>query len=201
VGSPKNLKRWGLAGDDKCILCGAGGSGVAHVLSGCKVSLHGGRCRKRHDAILKVLVHEIQVEINKIKNQKSTTAPKPKWPVFVKEGSEKEVPKGREQTGFLDSIKDWEMLVDLEKQLKFPQWIFSTKLRPDMVLYSTSKKILVIIELTCPSEENIELRHAEKTAKYEDLEMECRKNGWKTRFFAVEVGARGCGRVHASVLE
>ena len=84
-------------------------------------------------------------------------------PVFVKEGSEKEVPNGREHTGVLGSIKDWEMLVDLEKQLKFPQWIFSTKLRPDMVLFSTSKKILVIIELTCPSEENIELRHAEKT--------------------------------------
>ena len=30
-----------------------------------------------------------------------------------------------------------------------------------------------------------------KRPKYEDLEMECRKNGWKTRFYAVEVGARG----------
>ena len=87
------------------------------------------------------------------------------------------------------------MLVDLDKQLKIPSFIFcttsTTPPRPDLVLYSVVSKTVVVVELTCPSEENIEIRHAEKTAKYEDMVAGCRANGWQTNFFAVEVGARG----------
>ena len=49
----------------------------------------------------------------------------------------------------------------------------------------------MMIELTSPSEENLEVRHKEKEGKYEGLAGECRKAGWRTHLFAVEVGARG----------
>ena len=188
LGSPKNLKRWGLSSDDKCPLCNAGGCGISHVLSGCKVSLQTGRYRKRHDAVLRVLAHEIQGELNKIKKQKPDQVGQ--WPVFVKEGA-KELPKQKRVSRFLHSVQDWVMLVDIDKQLKFPDFIFPTKLRPDMVLFSVAKRMVVMIELTCPSEENVEVRHSEKVVKYEDLVAGCRCNEWKTIFFAVEVGARG----------
>ena len=48
-----------------------------------------------------------------------------------------------------------------------------------------------MVELTCPCEENFEVRHKEKEARYEGLAADCRKAGWRTYVFAVEVGARG----------
>jgi ubiquitin C-terminal hydrolase len=91
----------------------------------------------------------------------------------------------------LHTCQDWVLLVDIGRQLKFPNFIVSTALRPDMVLYSVTKKTVVLVELTCPSEENLEIRHAEKLAKYEELVKECKTNGWGADLFAVEVGARG----------
>ena len=80
--------------------------------------------------------------------------------MFVKEGA-KELPKQKRVPRLLHSIQDWMMLVDLKKQLKFPHFIFSTKLRPDMVLYSITNKTVVMVELTCPSEENVKIWHEE----------------------------------------
>ena len=67
IGSPQNLKRWGLVDSAECELCGANVCGTAHILSGCSVSLETGRYRKRHDAVLRILAHAIQSEINKNK--------------------------------------------------------------------------------------------------------------------------------------
>jgi hypothetical protein len=43
VGSPANLKRWGLSDSDNCSLCGKPKCTVGHILAGCKVSLASGR--------------------------------------------------------------------------------------------------------------------------------------------------------------
>ena len=83
------------------------------------------------------------------------------------------------------------MLVDLDRQLKFPPHIFSTTLRPDFVIYSETKKLLIIIELTYPCEENIAHWNILKTTKYKCLVDGCKSRGWVVHFFAVEVGARG----------
>ena len=93
--------------------------------------------------------------------------------------------------GILLEAKEWVADVDLNKQLKFPSDICDTDLRPDMLIRSQEEKILILIELTSPCEENLEGRHQEKEAKYEVLAGDCRKVGWKTFVFAVEVGARG----------
>ena len=47
--------------------------------------------------------------------------------------------------------------------------LIETLLRPDLVLMAEEEKILIIIELTCPVEENFEMRHRKKLDHYQDL--------------------------------
>ena len=51
IGSPANLKCWGLAESDLCTLCEKRCT-VNHVLTGCKVALASGRYRFCHDLVL-----------------------------------------------------------------------------------------------------------------------------------------------------
>ena len=60
---------------------------------------------------------------------------------------------------------DWVFLFNLEAGLIFPPEIASTTQRPDIVIYSKSKKIVVLIELTCPLEDVFPLRmNSKRTA-------------------------------------
>ena len=175
LASRRNLKRWGLQPDDNCPLCSKPKCTLKHVLSGCKTALADGRYRFRHDSVLKSIAHFIQQRLDQLK--RSATAP-----ALEKLSS---LPK------LLDRASDWVLLVDDKQQLVFPAHISSTKLRPDIILYSNSKRLLIIIELTCPCEEHIYERHLEKSDRYCSLVHECIAAGWATSFFAVEVGARG----------
>ena len=91
----------------------------------------------------------------------------------------------------LSSTPDWQLLVDLERQTKFPAHIVETKLRPDLVMFSNSTKKVIMWELSVPWEENMESTHERKIAKYEPLVEQCRMNGWQAICLAVEVGCRG----------
>ena len=82
-------------------------------------------------------------------------------------------------------------MVDLEKQLKFPQHIVTTTLRPDVVLLSDSSKQVVLLELTVPWEDRLEEAFKRKLRKYDSLVRECRQGGWRARCLPVEVGCRG----------
>ena len=77
------------------------------------------------------------------------------------------------------------------KGLIFPQEIASTTQRPDIVIHSKSKKIVVLIELTCPLEDRISTAHELKKDRYLELLSNCRCNGWTAFHFPVEVGSRG----------
>ncbi|XP_076086812.1 uncharacterized protein LOC143057392 [Mytilus galloprovincialis] len=70
---------------------------------------------------------------------------------FVKEGEVGQKSK-KNISGMVNQAKDWQLEVDLEKKMQFPD-IVPTNLRPDMVLWSASSKKVVIIELTVPWEE------------------------------------------------
>lgn len=63
--------------------------------------------------------------------------------------------------------------------------------RPDIVTYSLKSRKVILIELMCPVEDNIEQRHSEKVSHYEGLLKECINTGWKVHLFAKEVGACG----------
>ena len=84
------------------------------------------------------------------------------------------------------------MTVDLDRQLKIPDHIAKGRTeRPDIVLYSNATKQVLMVELTVPFEDRIELSNELKRSKYEDLRLECEKNSWRCQVWPVEVGARG----------
>ncbi|KAL7854779.1 hypothetical protein SRHO_G00169690 [Serrasalmus rhombeus] len=88
----------------------------------------------------------------------------------------------------LATARDWQLLVDLVRQLRFPDIIAATTLRPDIVLMSRATKQVVLLELTVPWEDRIEEAQVRKKAKYVDLVAECWRNGWKARYKPIEVG-------------
>ena len=189
LSSPANLKRWGLESSDKCCLCGVEQCTVRHVLSGCKVALSQGRYRYRHDCVLRVICHHLAGFINRKKVSRVDSGEDMR---FVRAGvSSGKLRREREALGLLKVAEDWIFLADLEKRLVFPVDIVVTSLRPDIVVYSHSSSTIIMVELTCPCEENIEVQHNKKLMRYQDLKADCEVKGWKVYLFAVEVGARG----------
>ncbi|XP_019639899.1 PREDICTED: uncharacterized protein LOC109481744 [Branchiostoma belcheri] len=151
--TPVNLKRWGKEKEEKCQLCERRGT-LSHVLSSCPIALGQGRYRWRHDQVLRVLACTLEEERTKKrgKNRKG-----PKFIGFVREGEgekRKTGTKDRER-GILPTASDWNLRVDLDRRLVFPEEISSTNLKPDVVLWSTQTKQIVLVELTVPWEERI----------------------------------------------
>ncbi|XP_061896833.1 uncharacterized protein LOC133645919 [Entelurus aequoreus] len=182
---PANLHIWGLADTPECKLCQRRGT-LEHILSCCPKALGEGRYRWRHDQVLKALADSICAAIQ---NSKSQAAPKQSI-TFIRAG-QKASRQPNFSGGLLATARDWQLHVDLGRQLKFPANIASTSLRPDMVLTSESTKQVVLLELTVPWEERIDEANERKRAKYAELTVECRSNGWRARCEPVEIGCRG----------
>ena len=83
------------------------------------------------------------------------------------------------------------MRANLRKQLKFPEEITHTSLRPDIILWSQGTKQVVLIELTVPWKERMEEAHELKLNKYQALIFASQQNVWKAWNLPVEVGCRG----------
>ena len=75
--------------------------------------------------------------------------------------------------------------------LVVPAFLAVSILRPDILLFLRSTKKVIIIELTCPCEENMSQWHEEKSQKYYPLCCSIRSNGWSVYFYVIEAGARG----------
>ena len=93
--------------------------------------------------------------------------------------------------GLLGQSAQWEMRVDVDKKLVFPEAIVITRQRPDLVLWAKDTRQVIMVELTVPWEERVEVSHHLKRDKYESLQAECVEKGWKAWVFPVEVGCRG----------
>lgn len=85
--------------------------------------------------------------------------------------------KPKSQTGLLGTSNDWQLRVDLGKQLRFPD-IVETTVRPDNVLVSAILKKVVILELTLPWKELMEKASKSKKEKYAELLEECHGQRW-----------------------
>ena len=109
---------------------------------------------------------------------------------FVKKGT-KVSRKRTPPVGILHQASDWVLLADLDGNYCFPIHIAFTQLRPDITIFSNVLKKVILIELTCPCEENMESWHSTKINKYLALKTTIESNGWSVELFAVEVGARG----------
>ena len=92
----------------------------------------------------------------------------------------------------LGSATDWKIIIDYTMApVVFPVHICVTNERPDIVLYSDSLKTVILIELTCPAEENIADARARKEIKYTPLRDQIQDNNWTCHLRTIEVGARG----------
>lgn len=195
--SPANLHRWGMAESPSCALCSGRGS-LEHILSSCPKALGEGRYRWRHDQVLKA-VAEALFRAVALQNTRKATKGRRRI-IFVRAGEQPQ-PLPRSAAGLLTSATDWELRVDLGRQLKFPDFITTTALRPDIVLSSVSLRQALLIELTVPWEDRIEEANERKRAKYQELVEQCQRRGWKARCEPIEVGCRGfAGRSLCKVL-
>ena len=185
--SPSNLKRWRICAEASCFLCGKEVCTSSHVLGACQISLSQGRFTFRHNSVLNSLVDALNIFIKEL----------PKLPVkcinkvsFVKAGVCKTRTKSK-PTGILHLSNDWKVVADLSDGYMFPGHIAVSALRPAIVIYSNTLKRVIIVELTCPCEENMESWHSTKLLKYSGLASVISCNGWYCDLFTIEVGARG----------
>ncbi|XP_075313231.1 uncharacterized protein LOC142373743 [Odontesthes bonariensis] len=183
--SPSNLFLWGKVEAPSCTLCQGRGT-LEHILSSCPKALGDGRYRWRHDQVLKAVAESIHCAIDHSKHLQPLRLRIP----FVKAG-EKPPPQPKAQAGILGTARDWQLRVDLGKQLKFPENIIETRLRPDIVLQSESSKQVIMLELTVPWEERMEEASGRKREKYAELVEDCRNRGWRARCLPIEIGGRG----------
>ena len=185
-----NMKKTGFTG---CFLCKKDTCTTSHILGACKVALSQGRFTFRHDNVLRIIISNIRSSIKTIKS----SVPSSKQPIkikFVKKGTIVKT-KNSSPSGLLHQASDWVLLGDLDGTFSFPPHIAFTELRPDITIFSNKLKRVILIELTCPCEENMEAWHNAKVNKYLPLKSVIENNGWSVDLFAVEVGARGyCSR-------
>ena len=180
------LRNWGLTEEAKCHLCQEVGT-LEHILSSCKVALQQGRYRWRHEQVLRTVAHTLEIERKNDRKQQSSG----RFISFVRGGEQPKTTSDRRETaGIFGGANDWTLMVDLEKKLVFPR-VVETRLRPDMLLQSSSSQKLVMVELTVPWETRTQEAYERKAAKYADPVEQCREQGYRAWCFPIEVGARG----------
>ena len=91
----------------------------------------------------------------------------------------------------LSTVRDWQLRVGIRKRSKVPEQIAATTLRPDLILLSTVTWQVVLMELTVPWEENIDMAFERKLEKCQVLVEQCRSSQWRTACYPIEVGCRG----------
>lgn len=187
--SPANLKLWKKTDIGKCDLCSHNNGSMDHILCWCKRSLNEGRYNWRHDMVLRVMIKWFMIAIKKptvsigIKEVKFVSNKGVKYKSATKPMLEQKKENGK---------MDWRICWDEDgKVAPFPQHITTINLRPDIVIYSDSKKEVVLCELTIPSEERFDDAVERKEKRYEKLIADCKKNGWMSSLYTFEVGVRG----------
>ena len=162
----------GKSDSPNCLVCKKEGH-VSHYLSGCKKVLYRGKYLWRHDSVLLTLEPKLIERIeeqNKRKLVITTTAPISSS--FVSSGSTSKQAYSKKQSdrNFLAGANDWKLLIDYDHSpYIFPEHICITDERPDIVIWSNSLKMVLLIELTCPADEHIAAANIRKAARYLSL--------------------------------
>ena len=188
LSTPSNLHCWHINPEASCLLWKKQVCTTAHVLAACTVALPQGRFTFHHDYVLSALVVALE---SLLSSKKCNNAQSNKSMEFVKAGAKFSKYTKRKHSRLLHLTADWKLLSDLGYKLVFTSFIAITCLRPDIVLFSASTRTVIILELTCPCDENMEEWHQKKFFKYDPLTTSIRYNGWSVYFFAVQIGARG----------
>ena len=211
LASPDNVARWKINPEAACGLCGQPKATLTHILVGCYVALvRDRRYTWRHDLVVMDMTRALRVHVEKLNERKPTVA-SPHHTAFVKAGAVVPPKRKKEATGILSKANDWIIVSDIKRRdasgaivdQPYPDFIAATGLeRPDIILFSYSTKTVVLIENTCPDEQNVIQAYTRKTKRYSEPRSRGGKShasivtkleamGWKVHLFPVEVCARG----------
>ena len=189
--TPSNLRLWGKSTSGRCALCGQSNATLLHILAGCVQALD--RYTWRHNLVLYLLLQHLPGRLRF--HNRTCTVGAPRSPIrFVKEGQARKsgTKKLSDRSTILQHASDWMVLFDLpECPLVVPPLIIDTPLRPDILIWSGSSRVVLLVELTCPWEENLGKASARKRQRYSDLADAIRLKGWKVHVLPIEVGCRG----------
>ncbi|ROL44323.1 hypothetical protein DPX16_8745 [Anabarilius grahami] len=145
--SPQNLHFWyGL--EKNCHPCSFQNSSIQHILSGCKAALIQGHYIWRHDQVLRKLAEVL--EMRRLEANRAHSTLSQQRTHFVRQGGEGQSSSLKEWS-LLSPGEEWSMAADLAHQLRF--WVEITFLRPDIILWSTPVKTVIMVKLTVPLEE------------------------------------------------
>ena len=119
----------------------------------------------RHNNVLRVIVEAVeqQVEHNNATQPPGTTK---HFISFVKEGSQSRSYSSKPRSSILSTAVDCHVRSDLDGKGGFPEEISVTALRPDIIIWSETRKEVVIGELTVPWEDNIDEAYEKKLKVY-----------------------------------
>ena len=199
VCTPDMLKLWNYVSNAQCGLCGHECCSISHILSSCKTALTQKRYTWRHDSCLLTLKPFLEARIKEANENPPVVDTAPAKIAFIRAGETERIGSKQKILHLLSNSNDWQLLVDFDHaNIVFPVNICITKERPDIVIWSLSSKRVILIELTCPMEENIMDARTRKNARYggdsqnqESLIDQIKGNEWSPVLLTIEVGARG----------
>jgi len=192
VKTPDLLRLWGYKSHSTCKLCKHKQCTLHHIISNCPTALQGKRYTWRHDSVLLHAKRVIQEHIVQVNSQSSSPPTLPTISQgFVRAGEKSPAPITKfERPHELTGANDWQLLVDFETdRIVFPPDIHATDERPDIIIWSVTKKHVILVELTCPAEEGILPAEIRKIGRYTPLAAAIK--GWSVTLMTIEVGARG----------
>ena len=125
-------------------------------MSACPRALGDGRYRWRHDQVLRTLADTTtRWRRGRFTSSKPANAP-PRSGCKI-------------NSCLLFTAQDCQWSVNIGERLNIPEQIATTTLRPDLILWSTEIRQLLLIELTIQWEENIDLTCERKLENYQEL--------------------------------
>ncbi|KAK0141753.1 hypothetical protein N1851_020577 [Merluccius polli] len=105
---------------------------------------------------------------------KSSSSSQHHLSTFIRAGQRPSAASRTSSSGLLSTAQDWELKLDVWKQLKLTENVAATTSRPDMVLLSEASKQVILLELAIPWEDRIEEANQKKRVKYAELVEQCR---------------------------
>ena len=191
--TPANMKLWNYADTGKCTLCGWKTCNIKHILAVCHYSLNNKRFNWRHDNVLRVIASALSDQL-KMYNALEVGRKEEDWVSFKSStGSYRKPPYKIKRESSFDTASDWKIVWDEDQfPVEFPQNIYNTPERPDIVVWSEKAKEVILIELTVGDESNFSDQVVRKEARYNrELIPGITASGWKAQLFTIEVGCRG----------